>query len=92
MGSERWVILCVTCCQIVKPEIAFLERQRAIEHRWIASTATSRSPVGAKLWCSYVLINGGRQASSDGSANTTSRHYDGSRLRGENTAGKRIFP
>jgi hypothetical protein len=81
MGRERRVIHCLTRGEIVDAETALFERKRAIERRWVASTGDSRSPVDGKPRGIYVLVDGERQASSDGGANPTSRDSDGSRPR-----------
>jgi hypothetical protein len=77
VGCERRVIPCITRGEIIDAESAFLERKRATQHRWIASTAGSRSSVESKLTHIHVLAYGGCQASSDGIENTPSRISDG---------------
>jgi hypothetical protein len=71
MGCERRVILCITCGEIIDAEIAHLERKRAIEHRFITSTTSSRSSMDKRLALIYVLVDGECQTSTDGVANTS---------------------
>jgi len=82
MGCKRRVVLCITRGEIIDGESVFLERKRAIERRWVASTAGSRSSVDTKLtYIVRVLVGGECQAPSDGIENTTSRVSDGCRPR-----------
>ena len=72
MGGECWNIFFIARGEVFGSENAPTERERAIEHDWVAGGAASRRSVDAKLEGIYILVDGKRQAFSKGGANITS--------------------
>jgi hypothetical protein len=71
VGSECRNVFFVARSKGFGAENAVVEHERSIEHCWVAN-AFSRRSVDAKLDGIHIVVDGERQAPSEGDANPTS--------------------